>query len=269
MPERIVQFSGGKDSTALVLWAREHFGDTFLPLFCDTGWEHPLTMAYIDHINTTVLGGRLVTVRSAKYADMVDLVTKKGRVPSATARFCTEELKILPTRDFLRTLSDEPTVYQGIRASESKPRKDAGPRVWSDVYDCWVMRPLLRWSAEQVFALHRRHGVEPNPLYKLGAGRVGCFPCINVNLGELKRVGQTLPEIWERAATLERAATRTFFPPKYIPVRFCRTRDEATGVPIPMIDEVRAYVHGATEAQLALFDTGRPSGFVSVYNLCE
>lgn len=54
---RIVQFSGGKDSTALVLWAREHFGDAFLPLFCDTGWEHPLTTAYIDKINQTLLGG--------------------------------------------------------------------------------------------------------------------------------------------------------------------------------------------------------------------
>jgi len=266
---RVVQFSGGKDSTALVLWAREHFGDAFLPLFCDTGWEHPLTLAYVEHINQTVLGGRLVTVRSAKYADMVDLVTRKGRVPSVKARFCTEELKVLPARDYLRTLADAPVVYQGVRAAESKPRHDAGPRVWSDVYDCWVFRPLFHWTAERVFALHKRHGVEPNPLYKLGASRVGCFPCINVNLGELKRVGETLPEIWERAATLERAATRTFFPPDYIPARFCRSRDEATGVQIPSVDDVRAYIEPMDERQIALIDTKRPSGCMSVYNLCE
>ncbi len=266
---RVVQFSGGKDSTALVLWAREHFGEAFVPLFCDTGWEHPLTMTYIAQINETLLGGRLVTVRSTKYADMVDLVTRKGRVPSIKARFCTEELKIIPTRDYLRTLPDEAIVYQGIRADESKPRADAGPRVWSDVYDCWVFRPLFRWTVARVFALHQTHGVEPNPLYKLGAGRVGCFPCINVNLGELKRVGAVLPEIWERAATLERAATRTFFPPDYIPVRFCHSRDEATGVVIPTVDDVRAYLEPLDAQQIALIDTKRPSGCMSVYNLCE
>jgi tRNA(Ile)-lysidine synthase TilS/MesJ len=46
---RIVQFSGGKDSTALVLWAREQWGDDFTPVFCDTGWEHALTYEYVEH----------------------------------------------------------------------------------------------------------------------------------------------------------------------------------------------------------------------------
>jgi 3'-phosphoadenosine 5'-phosphosulfate sulfotransferase (PAPS reductase)/FAD synthetase len=266
---RVVQFSGGKDSTALVLWAREHFGENFTPLFCDTGWEHPITYDYIANINVTVLANRLITVRSSKYRDMEDLVTRKGRVPSVKARFCTQELKVFPTRDYLRTLSDDYVIYQGIRADESAPRLKAGPRLWSDEYDCFVNRPLFRWPVAAVFAIHARHGIEPNPLYKLGAVRVGCFPCVMVNHGELKRLGDTLPEIWERAATLERAATRTFFPPEYIPVRFCRSRDEATGIPIPTVADVKRYLKQADEAQIKLFDTGRESGCMSVYNLCE
>lgn len=266
---RVVQFSGGKDSTALVLWAREHFGDMFTPLFCDTGWEHPLTLSYIDYINREVLGGRLVTVKSAKYAGMVDLVERKGRVPSAKARFCTQELKVFPSRDYFRTLNEPPTVYQGIRAEESAARRDAGARVWSDVYDAWVFRPLFHWPADRVFALHAKHGIEPNPLYLLGAGRVGCFPCININHGELRRLSSTLPEVWERAAELERAAERTFFPPGYIPVRFMSKRDVKSGKPIPTIEDVRSYLMTADEQQIALFDTDRPSGCMSVYNLCE
>lgn len=265
----VVQFSGGKDSTALVLWAREHLTGDVRYVFCDTGWEHEITYAYVAHINANVLHGQLITLKSAKYADMVDLVTRKGRVPSTKARFCTEELKIFPTRDYLRTLNDDCAVYQGVRADESPARRDAGPRVWSDVYDCFVERPLFTWTAEDVFAMHASRGIEPNPLYKLGAGRVGCFPCIMVNHGELNRLSQTLPEVWERAATLERAATRTFFPPDYIPVRFCRSRDEATGTPIPTVDDVKRYLRQADEAQIALFDKGRPSGCMSVYNLCE
>lgn len=267
-PLRIVQFSGGKDSTALVLWAREHFGlEGFIPMFCDTKSEHPITMAYVERINRTVLYGRLVVRSSLKYDGMIDLVSRRGRVPSALARFCTDELKLQPTRTYLRELGVDAVVYQGIRADESKARGDAGPRVWSDFYDCWVYRPLYRWTAEQVFAFHAKHGVEVNPLYKLGAGRVGCFPCVNITLGELKRVAQTLPEIWDHAQRLEDAAGSTFFPPDYIPFRFCSRHHNTTG--IPTVSDVRAYVEDADAQQIALFDTKRPSGCMSIYNLCE
>lgn len=265
---RVVQFSGGKDSTALVLWAIDHFGlDGFVPLFCDTKSEHPITLAYIDKINKTVLDGRLIVAATKKYISMEDLVHQRGRVPSAKARFCTDELKIQPTREYLRTVSDEVTVFQGIRANESKPRKDAGPRVWADEYDCWVHRPLFYWTAERVFDFHRSHGVDPNPLYLLGAGRVGCFPCINITLGELKRIAKTLPEVWEHAQRIEDAAGSTFFPPNYIPFRFCSRHHEKTG--IATVADVRSYVEGTDEGQIALFDTRRPSGCLSVYNLCE
>jgi 3'-phosphoadenosine 5'-phosphosulfate sulfotransferase (PAPS reductase)/FAD synthetase len=265
---RVVQFSGGKDSTALVLWAREQWGDDFLPMFCDTGWEHPITLSYIEHINRRLLGGRLVVLRSERYSGMVELVTLKKRVPSAKARFCTDELKTEPSVLYVQALPDEATVYQGIRADESKKRKDDGPRFFSDRYDCWIERPLYDWSAEQVFAMHDKHGIEPNPLYRLGAGRVGCFPCVQVNHAELKRMTETIPEIWDRMAELEAAAAagRTFFPPNYIPERFCTRRDPKTGVRIPTLEDVRAYV---TQPNQPDFWDDEPRHCVSIYNQCE
>lgn len=47
--KHIVCFSGGKDSTALVLWAKENLPE-FTTVFCDTGWEHPITYAYVEEI---------------------------------------------------------------------------------------------------------------------------------------------------------------------------------------------------------------------------
>lgn len=46
----IVTFSGGKDSLASLLWVRNNLTKDFITVFCDTGWEHPLTYKYIEEI---------------------------------------------------------------------------------------------------------------------------------------------------------------------------------------------------------------------------
>lgn len=43
--------SGGKDSTALYLLAQEHYGNNFLPVFADTGHEHPVTINYVKNLH--------------------------------------------------------------------------------------------------------------------------------------------------------------------------------------------------------------------------
>lgn len=96
----IVSFSGGKDSLAALLWTREHITNNFTTVFCDTGWEHPLTYEYIHRI-ADKLHLDLVTLKSKKYDGMVDLARQKKRWPSVRARFCTEELKIKPTIDYV------------------------------------------------------------------------------------------------------------------------------------------------------------------------
>lgn len=61
----IVTFSGGKDSLASLLWTREHITKNFTTVFCDTGWEHPLTYEYIHRI-ADKLHLDLVTLKSKK-----------------------------------------------------------------------------------------------------------------------------------------------------------------------------------------------------------
>lgn len=264
--KHIVCFSGGKDSTALVLWAKENLLE-FTAVFCDTGWEHPITYAYVEEINQQLLGGSLVTLKSEKYSGgMRDLVKIKGRVPSARARFCTDNLKVQPMIAWLKTIDDDLTVYQGIRRDESESRSRMPQSCWDDSYEAQVERPLFDWTAAQCFALMAEKGVKPNPLYLMGAGRVGCFPCVLVNHRELKALSANLPEVRERIAELEKISGRTFFPPNYIPKRFHTGNDPKSGKSYCWASDVFAYLDATTEDQLPLLPA---RSCMSVYNLCE
>lgn len=288
----VVSFSGGKDSTALLLWAKEHLTD-FIAVWMDTGWEHPITYAYVDYVDETVLGGNLVRLKSSDYDGFRDLALKKGRVPSVKARFCTQKLKLEPLREFFDSFRGSGRVirnYVGIRADESHARAKMPPVNFDlDYLGAWVHRPLLDWTAEDVFDTLERHGVRPNPLYKMGMKRVGCMPCIMLNHVEMRQIVVRFPEVIDEVRDIEAELGRSFFGPGYIPDRFC-SRSETTEQQVtqtitdmfgtrevtitktvtayyPMIDDVVAYV-SRDDAQIDAFDR-EPQSCMSHYNICE
>lgn len=275
----LAQFSGGKDSTAMLLWMIEQ-GIEFTPIFCDTSWEHPLTYAYIEEINQTVLGGRLVTLRSDKYEGFEDLCVKRKLVPGKMTRFCTQELKIFPMHRYIESLPNaDVRVFIGIRADESLARSRDTETQWcEDAGGYWINRPLLRWTAAQCFDLMKRHGVRPNPLYLMGAARVGCWTCVFVGLRELRALLRNTPEIKQRLRDLEQRlnpegwnvdSPRTFFRADYIPARFSSLRvkkKDGRTVNVPTCDDVFRYLESVDENQLPLFEAPK---CISIYNLCE
>ena len=130
----LIFYSGGKDSQASLIWAVKKYGvERCEAVFCDTGWENPLTY---DHIRTTTeqLGVKLVTLKSAKYDGMVDLAKKKGRFPSTTARFCTVELKSTPAIDYVLSHKEHLIIIEGIRKKESLARSKMSAQCTSFKY---------------------------------------------------------------------------------------------------------------------------------------
>lgn len=118
----IILYSGGKDSQASLIYAVKKYGvDKCEAVFCDTGWENPITY---DHIKTTceTLRVKLVVAKSKRYNGMIDLATQKKRFPSTKARFCTEELKSKPAIDYILSLTEHLIVIEGIRKDESFSR---------------------------------------------------------------------------------------------------------------------------------------------------
>lgn len=269
--KNIISFSGGKDSTALILWAIENL-ESFEVIFADTGWEHPLTYQYIHYIEENVIskaGSLLHRVKSTKYQGFEDLAIKKKRVPSTRARFCTQELKLHPIHDFIHSNdldNESTTMYVGVRAQESPSRAKLAEEAFDlDYYGCWIRRPLLQWTTDDVFAIMKRHNVEPNPLYKMGMKRVGCMPCIMSSLGEIKIIADKFPEVIDKVAALEKKVGRSFFSAGKIPDWASSQVDQ--GVRYPLVQDVVKYVQD-DPAQVALFEK-EPESCMSHYNICE
>lgn len=122
MTKLIVQFSGGKDSMASLLWVKNNLSKEFLTVFCDTKWESEITYKYIQDTNER-MNLNIITLTSKKYDGFLDMVKNKGRFPSPKARFCTEQLKTIPMIDYiLDEVHEDILVIQGIRGDESFAR---------------------------------------------------------------------------------------------------------------------------------------------------
>lgn len=137
----------------------------------------------------------------------LDLCLWKGRFPSTRRRFCSEELKHIPIRDQVvePLLMDGRTVisWQGVRADESRSRANL-PIVDEPEDGLIVYRPLIHYTADDVFSLHRKHGIKWNPLYEQGMGRVGCMPCIHATKGELREIAARWPKVIEWLGYMEK-----------------------------------------------------------------
>lgn len=198
--------SGGKDSTALLLWAIHESGlprESLRVTFCDTGNEDHVTYAHIALLDKIAMEAGIVggveTIMPA--LTFFALALKKKRFPSRKAQFCTIELKIAPTKRWLAARwaeGHDVVIINGKRVNESHQRKksmkDQPERGFSDYWGCEEWSPLRNWSLADVLAIHERHGVPLNPLYALGAKRVGCWPCINCGKLEIRLVSTHRPE---------------------------------------------------------------------------
>jgi 3'-phosphoadenosine 5'-phosphosulfate sulfotransferase (PAPS reductase)/FAD synthetase len=197
----VASVSTGKDSAAMSLWLTEQ-GIEHDRIFLDTGWEAGETYEHLEYLRHVL--GPIETLRGAM--TMEEVVVKKGMFPSRTRRFCTEELKVKPAIAYLnaRVAAGEDVINAvGIRAGESKARAKMTEWEWSKDFDCEVWRPIIRWTEAEVVEIHTRHGVRPSPLYLMGAGRVGCFPCIFARKSEIRLIAEKRPEQIVRIRKLE------------------------------------------------------------------
>jgi 3'-phosphoadenosine 5'-phosphosulfate sulfotransferase (PAPS reductase)/FAD synthetase len=190
----VVPVSGGKDSQACLKLASQNYRpEEIRALFCDTQFEHPLTYAHVEKLRNLYGPIQIDRVCSGSVEEQV---LKHGRFPGGGARFCTEELKIWPSKRYYWALALTQKagfeVWYGMRFEESAERKQryAGkicdelyaPHEVMEKYPKYLQRmgvmfrlSVLHYSEKDIFDF-----IYPdwNPLYDEDFDRIGCFPCL-------------------------------------------------------------------------------------------
>jgi 3'-phosphoadenosine 5'-phosphosulfate sulfotransferase (PAPS reductase)/FAD synthetase len=256
----IVSVSGGKDSTALWLWALRQ-GLELVPVFLDTRWEAAETYAYLAELER-----RLGPVHRVDSEGFEERTRRGGTFPSRQRRWCTKDLKVYTFARWLdayrEKTGEDVTVLVGIRAEESRQRASMSEREWNNDYDCEVWRPLINWTLAQVLEEHHRAGVPVNPLYQHGAERVGCWPCIYGGKAEISLVARHDPERIARIRAIEADIGQTMF--AYEPPTVGGERQPLRAMPI---DEAVTWANTSRGGRdLLLFP--EPSGCMR-WGLCE
>jgi 3'-phosphoadenosine 5'-phosphosulfate sulfotransferase (PAPS reductase)/FAD synthetase len=209
----VVSISGGKDSTALLLWAlnnlTEDSNNEIIPVFCDTGWEHKNTYEYLEYLEKE-LNIKIIRLQN-ELGGMREVALHKGFMPNRIMKYCTFELKIKPFKKFIYenfvSKSIDFITLVGVRREESESRAD---------YECFAvvretykrkvfyikrLMPLVYWTEDKVFDYIKDNGLEVNPIYKKGSKRAGCYPCINARKSEIQKLE---PEYVKRVRDLEK-----------------------------------------------------------------
>ena len=309
--QHIVYISGGKDSTACLLIALATVRRSQIrAVWCDTGHEHPET---VDHIAYLADELKVPIVRlAADFTDRIahkrahiperwgnagvpeaqieravellvptgipflDLCMLKGRFPSANARFCTEELKVVPADRDLNEQLDLPGIewcwqWLGQRHEESRARRHLAE--WENRgHHAGVYRPIVRWPVSAVVEAHRFRGVKMNPLYLKGMGRIGCMPCILARKDEIRQWSMRWPEDVERIKEWE-ALVCAVSKRGYSSLMHKHRHGEQSAEDVFAEERIESIVewsrtsHGGM--QYDLVSAIDPPGCQSLYGLCE
>lgn len=274
--------SGGKDSTALLLWAVHESGydiESLRVTFADTGNEHDITYEYVNYLSENVHPVEWLKPP----LDFYQLVAKKKRFPSSRARFCTQDLKMKPCRAYIYRLMDEGhevLLHTGIRASESAARAALPERELDTYYGVPVYRPLLRWSIDDVWAIHEKYGIKRNPLYAKGFRRVGCAPCIMCKKEEIRMIADQFPERIDMIRNAENSSKRDggfssfFAADKVTSLHRSRTWTDKNGkeYQICSIDDVVRWSrtsHGGQQYRLGFEEEEEPLACSVISGACE
>ena len=207
----VVSFSGGKDSTAMLLRLLELQQQIDEVVCCDTYKEFPQMYEHIERIRKVVedKGVKFTMLKHKwtfdywmfeyepkrrnpeKFFAMYGADAKGKSWATSRARWCTGELKIKLMDRYFRELREQYTVinYVGIAADELNRLARENQKNSS--------HPLVEWGWTEKDCLEYCYslGYDWGGLYEIFS-RVSCWCCPLQPLSELRKLRTHFPELW-------------------------------------------------------------------------
>lgn len=216
----VVSFSGGKDSTAMLLRMLEEGMRVDIILFCDTGIEFPEMYDHIDLVERNI--GRPITRLLANHTFEHYLLQHEVRIngsaehgknyrgygwPGPVNRWCTKELKERPRTLFLRALQEKYDLieYVGLAADEGYRLERKNNQQDNNRH------PLVDWGMTEADCLQYCYdrGYTWGGLYNYFS-RVSCWCCPLQPIAEMRILYEHFPALWEQLKTWDNASWRHF-----------------------------------------------------------
>jgi 3'-phosphoadenosine 5'-phosphosulfate sulfotransferase (PAPS reductase)/FAD synthetase len=218
----IVTFSGGKDSTAMLLMMIEKKMPIDDIVFCDTGMEFSEIYKHIEKVSKAIC--RDIVILKAEYSFewfLSKYKNKSGKIkdtigmgwPGFKFRWCTGCLKINILSNYIRNIPDV-AIYVGVAFDEQcRARKNKNHR---------NRYPLISWEVTEDQALHYcyKRGFDWGGLYELFP-RAGCWCCPLQSEMSLRVLHGRFPALWQELERLDRLSCREFKPGRTIGY-FCK-----------------------------------------------
>lgn len=248
--KHIVNLSGGKDSTAMLLMMLEKQMPIDYIVFADTGKDFPQMLDHLIKLGAYIKENypsapKITTLRADKSFDYLMFDHKKTRGKhigkrgygwaTMWARWCTAQLKTAVIDRFARSLNDDYVHYIGIAADEwqrliknttfdmeiySNKKGEQKQRAALDKNGCVqnlqytqpnYRYPLADWKIDEAAALQYCYD------YTFDWGglythfdRVSCWCCPLKNLKELKALWRYYPELWAELKDMDARAFNKF-----------------------------------------------------------
>mgnify|MGYP001061963947 CR=1 FL=1 len=205
----ILSLSGGKDSTALAFFIKENYPKIHKKIeyvFYDTGCDLVETYDYLNKIEI-FLEKKIIFVKPKYSFEEIFLKTKM--LPTIFRRWCTLELKIKPSNEFLKNRVknenlDKVKLYIGIRADEQYRK---GVQLKTDFEKKYIepCYPFIKngITKQDVETILINSGINYPDYYKWRK-RNGCFFCPYQTPFDWLMLYENHPELFFKAMEYEK-----------------------------------------------------------------
>lgn len=206
-------FSAGAASAVATKLTISEFGDQCVPVYCETGSEHPDNERFITDCEKW-FDTPVTRLKSEKYTDTWDVFEKRRYLAGINGALCTTELKVIPRLGFQRP--DDHHVFGYTADLRDASRAD---RLRENFPELTILAPLVERGLTKAacLAMVSRAGIALPALYALGFRNNNCLPCVKATSASYwALVRRHFPERFDRMVKLSRD----------LGVRLCRIAGE-------------------------------------------